>query len=62
MVRFKVLCLFLQVLSRDARVKLEKGRLELGIIIIFSYLVVIFYFIHTSYGGDYAGIIGICIT
>ena len=41
--------------------KLEEGRLELGIFIIVSYLVVIMYFIHKSYMGVYAGRIKMCI-
>ena len=41
--------------------KLEEERLELGIFIIVSYLVVIMYFIHKSYRGVYAGIIKMCI-
>ena len=44
-----------------ARVKIELGRLEGGIFIVLSDLVVIMYFIHKSYRGVYAGIIGICI-
>ena len=54
--------LVLQVISRDDIVKIEERRLEVGIIIILSYLVVIMYFIHKLYRGGYAGIIGICIT
>ena len=42
--------------------KIEERRLEVGIIVIFSYLVVIMYFIHKLYMGGYAGIIGIFIT
>ena len=41
--------------------KIEERRLEVGIIVIFSYLVVIMYFIHKLYKGVYAGIIRICI-
>ena len=41
--------------------RIEERRLEVGIIIIFSYLVVIMYFIHKLYKGSYAGIIGIFI-
>ena len=42
--------------------KIEERRLEVGIIIIISFLVVITYFIHKLYKGGYVGIIGICIT
>ena len=42
--------------------KLEEGRLEVGIIIILSDLVVIMYFIHKSYRRVCAGKIVICIT
>ena len=45
-----------------ARVKIELGRLEGGIFIVLSDLVVIMYFIHKSYRGVYAGINVICIT
>ena len=62
MVRFKLMCYFLQVLSRGTLLKIEEGRIEVDIFIILSYLVVIMYFIHKSYRGGYAGIIGICIT
>ena len=54
--RFKLMCYFF------TRVKIEEGRLEVGIFIILSYLVVIMYFIHKSFRGGYAGIIGIFIT
>ena len=42
--------------------KLEEGRLEVGIIIILSDLVVIMYLIHKSYRRGCADKIGICIT
>ena len=41
--------------------RIEERRLEVGIIIILSYLAVIMYFIHKLYKGSYAGIIGIFI-
>ena len=42
--------------------KLEEGRLEVGIFIILSDLVVIMYFIQKPYRGGYAGRIGIFIS
>ena len=42
--------------------KIEEGRIKADIFIILSYLVVIMYFIHKSFRGGYAGIIGIFIT
>ena len=41
--------------------KLEEGRLEVGIIIILSDLVAIIYLINQSYRGGYADIIGTCM-
>ena len=61
MVRFNLMCYFLQVLSRGTLLKIEEGRIEVDIFIILSYLVVIMYFIHKSCRGSYAGIIGIFI-
>ena len=52
-VRFKLMCYFLLVLSRGSRLKIEEGRLEVDIFIILSYLVVIMYFIHKLYMYDF---------